>query len=484
MLLFGLSTAPREFTKTLAPLVQLLRTRGIRVHTYLDDWIIRADNPELCIQHTQETIQLLQSLGWTINWKKSVLEPSRILDFLGLHFNLEQAIVSPPNSFIKTLTSVLSRLSASTVISAHKVTSINGRISHCVHFIHNGHLQLYFLQLWIKTHWSQDSQLWDSQIQLDAEYLSHLRWSTSRSSASCTRTQSDLLYRCFPYRMGGQLAGTSALGTVVSSRADSTYQLVGVGSHLISPSSVGTSMAQSDSQSVLRQQHSSGTHLRTRRNSFYIPIPQDSGIVSSAGSVCDNSNPNTSSRSPKRDNRRIIMSQQSQSHWMASSSRDLTQSVLCLRDSSHGHVRHSRRQGLGGRRPLHILGRIRADLCLCIVPKTLEGIRYSHITTVILIASQHPSWPWHPLLLQLSLRPRIPLSEVELFQYIPNTRRPQFHRDLRLLDLAVRLSSRNSSDNIDSQNLLWKWQPILSETRPVLSIIPSRKHSPSGLMTK
>ena len=175
VLLFGLSTAPREFTKTLAPLVQLLRTRGIRVHTYLDDWIIRADNPELCIQHTQETIQLLQSLGWTINWKKSVLEPSRILDFLGLHFNLEQAIVSPPNSFIKTLTSVLSRLSASTVISAHKVTSINGRISHCVHFIHNGHLQLYFLQLWIKTHWSQHSQLWDSQIQLDAEYLSHLR---------------------------------------------------------------------------------------------------------------------------------------------------------------------------------------------------------------------------------------------------------------------------------------------------------------------
>ena len=39
----GLSTAPREFAKTLAPVVQLLRTQGIRVHAYLDDWIIWAD---------------------------------------------------------------------------------------------------------------------------------------------------------------------------------------------------------------------------------------------------------------------------------------------------------------------------------------------------------------------------------------------------------------------------------------------------------
>ena len=72
---FGLSTAPREFTKTLAPLVQLLRTRGIRVHAYLDDWIIRADSPDRSVIRTQQTIQLLQILGWTINWKKSILEP-------------------------------------------------------------------------------------------------------------------------------------------------------------------------------------------------------------------------------------------------------------------------------------------------------------------------------------------------------------------------------------------------------------------------
>ena len=140
--------------------------------------------------------------------------------------------------------------------------------------------------------------------------------------------------------MGSQLAGTSALKTVIFSRTASTYQLAGVGSHPISHSSVGTSMAQSDSQSVLQHQYSSGVHSQTRRNSFHIPIPQDSGIASSAGSLCDNSNPYTSSGRPKHDSRRIITFQQSQSHRMASSSRDLTRSVLCLRDSSDEHVCH------------------------------------------------------------------------------------------------------------------------------------------------
>ena len=96
---FGLSTAPREFTKTLAPVIQLLRSQGIQVHAYLDDWIIRATSREQSLEHTQHIIQLLQSPGWTINWDKSMLQPSRILDFLGLHFNLEQALISPPASF-------------------------------------------------------------------------------------------------------------------------------------------------------------------------------------------------------------------------------------------------------------------------------------------------------------------------------------------------------------------------------------------------
>ena len=77
---------------------------------------------------------------------KLIREPSRILEFLGLHFSLEQALISPPKSFLETLTSVLSRLSTSTIMSAHKIISINSRISHFTPYIHHGRLQLRFLQ--------------------------------------------------------------------------------------------------------------------------------------------------------------------------------------------------------------------------------------------------------------------------------------------------------------------------------------------------
>ena len=173
---FGLSTAPREFTKSLAPVIQLLRSQGIQVHAYLDDWIIRATSQEQSLEHTQHVLQLLQSLGWTINWAKSMLQPSRILDFLGLHFNLEQALISPPASFLPTLTEVLSRLSPSTVMSARKVSSIISRMSHIAPFITSGRLHLRFLQFWFKHQWTQHRQSWDTPIQLDSDFLFYLRW--------------------------------------------------------------------------------------------------------------------------------------------------------------------------------------------------------------------------------------------------------------------------------------------------------------------
>ena len=146
-----------------------------QVHAYLDDWIIRATSQEQSLEHTQHIIQLIQSLGWTINWDKSMLQTSRILDFLGLHFNLEQALISPPASFLPTLTEVLSRLSPSTLMSARKV-SIISRMSHFAPFISSGRLHLRFLQFWFKQQWTQHQQSWDTPIQLDADFLSYLRW--------------------------------------------------------------------------------------------------------------------------------------------------------------------------------------------------------------------------------------------------------------------------------------------------------------------
>ena len=50
---FGLATAPLEFTKVVKEVKLIAQARGIRIHQYLDDWLLRALCQETCLQHTQ-----------------------------------------------------------------------------------------------------------------------------------------------------------------------------------------------------------------------------------------------------------------------------------------------------------------------------------------------------------------------------------------------------------------------------------------------
>ena len=76
--------------------VALLRQWGVKLHVYLDDWLIRADTPdEAQMRHAQMTISLIHYLGWIINLEKSDLTPSQDFQFIGMQFNTRQFTVAP-----------------------------------------------------------------------------------------------------------------------------------------------------------------------------------------------------------------------------------------------------------------------------------------------------------------------------------------------------------------------------------------------------
>ena len=54
--------------------------KGIRIHQYLDDWLVRTRSHQVCLQHTQELVKLCQNLGWLVNLEKSKLEPKQVFD--------------------------------------------------------------------------------------------------------------------------------------------------------------------------------------------------------------------------------------------------------------------------------------------------------------------------------------------------------------------------------------------------------------------
>ncbi|XP_066524828.1 uncharacterized protein [Hoplias malabaricus] len=81
---FGLSLAPRTFTKCMEAALAPLRGRGVRVLAYLDDLAIIARSKVKARTDTNAALSHLKRLGLSVNLKKSSLIPSQKLSFLGL----------------------------------------------------------------------------------------------------------------------------------------------------------------------------------------------------------------------------------------------------------------------------------------------------------------------------------------------------------------------------------------------------------------
>ena len=93
---FGLSSAPWIFTKTLRPVVTLLRELGLWMVVYIDNIQVMAESEAQLKDHVQCLMYLLKNLGYIINYKKSVLTPIKQLEFLRFILDLDSAELSLP----------------------------------------------------------------------------------------------------------------------------------------------------------------------------------------------------------------------------------------------------------------------------------------------------------------------------------------------------------------------------------------------------
>ncbi|KAL0204651.1 hypothetical protein M9458_002669, partial [Cirrhinus mrigala] len=84
---FGLSLAPRTFTKCMDAALVPLRQKGIRILNYLDDWLILAQSETELLSHKALLLSHLECLGLRVNLTKSALRPSRQISFLGAIFD-------------------------------------------------------------------------------------------------------------------------------------------------------------------------------------------------------------------------------------------------------------------------------------------------------------------------------------------------------------------------------------------------------------
>lgn len=131
-LLFGLSTAPYIFTKIVRPVVKALRARGVQSVVYLDDFLLLGESEISCLRNIHETVHLLSSLGFLVNYTKSQLKPFLKCKYLGFIFDSAQQSIAIPSDRRRHLRTEIQDISQKSRCSIREFASkIGSLISVC-----------------------------------------------------------------------------------------------------------------------------------------------------------------------------------------------------------------------------------------------------------------------------------------------------------------------------------------------------------------
>ena len=125
---FGLSAAPRAFTKLLKPIVGFLRQIGCHLIIYLDNiLILHQDNNQLH-QITLSACQLFEHLGLLVNNKKSVLTPCQQLEFLGFQLCTMTLRISVPSEKMRKIQQDATRIITREQVQLRDVARFVGKV--------------------------------------------------------------------------------------------------------------------------------------------------------------------------------------------------------------------------------------------------------------------------------------------------------------------------------------------------------------------
>ncbi|XP_026677382.1 uncharacterized protein LOC113466297 [Diaphorina citri] len=137
---FGLATAPQAFASLSNWVASLLRSRGMRVVVYLDDFLLVNQDPRILEIQGKLAVSILGSLGWIVNLQKSSLSPAPVLQFLGIMWDPHLDRMWLPEDKQLTLGNILRTLLASKTWNLDSARSLLGYLSFASFVIPMGRL--------------------------------------------------------------------------------------------------------------------------------------------------------------------------------------------------------------------------------------------------------------------------------------------------------------------------------------------------------
>ena len=126
-------------------------------------------------QDSEKLVQLVQELGWLINFQKSELIPTQKLVFLGYHFDLQKGLVFPTQKKLDRLNAQTVSIRKSLVLTPRKLMSLIGTLASLEKAVPLGRLHMRPFQWYLESHWKFPQSL-DKRIPVTGNFLEHLKW--------------------------------------------------------------------------------------------------------------------------------------------------------------------------------------------------------------------------------------------------------------------------------------------------------------------
>ena len=248
-------------------------SRGLRLHQYLDDWLIRSQSQEEAQGDTQTVVDLTQSLGWIINQEKSELKPTQVFSFVGYEYlsrfspckthsrEMAQTSGFDPMTQVKTCFDCKMFDDANWVACLNGEDGPGGTPSHeALSVSSQGALEI--------------SSVAGQPLSLDRCHFCTPRLVAEsckrdeRLRPSSQRPQYPTLYRCLKRRLGRSLRSKIYQGSVVRPGKKATHKRPRVEGGLTDPSKFQGPVPEPNSSSCNGQLYSGSLHKQTRRNSL------------------------------------------------------------------------------------------------------------------------------------------------------------------------------------------------------------------------
>ena len=179
---FGLSTSPRVFTKILKPVLAFAHLHRVKLHMYIDDWLLNPGTHQEALEQTSWLRSLCQKLGLVLNLEKSDLIPSQVATYLGIELDTSVGLARPSHKRLTNWLSVAEGFTAQQSPPAVQWLQVLGHLVSLEKLVPYGRIRIRPIQWQLRLQWSQSKEKSSKLIPLDLQSRLAILWWTNRDN--------------------------------------------------------------------------------------------------------------------------------------------------------------------------------------------------------------------------------------------------------------------------------------------------------------